>query len=260
MNPRIFTIRPAYLKWIIPVILALLIIALLLGFQPLGMYKNQLVRKINTATGLASAYAGSIYIFLLLGKWLDWKSKNWTRGNVTLLNLSLLFTSFICVTGFFYFQRPIVFENHISRNLVACLVGVVIVHLMTYLISSILGKDQAKESEQEEKIEIILTDHSRVIRIELEHFIFAKSSNNYLEVYETKSTKPHLVRKTMKDFLDENPYDVLYRCHKSYVVNKNKISTLEGNSKGYKVAIKGVNELYIPVSREKGADLREELI
>ncbi len=52
--------------------------------------------------------------------------------------------------------------------------------------------------------------------------------------------------------LEERSKKVI-RCHKSYIVNLNKVNRISGNAKGYKLQIDELDFL-IPVSRSLGID------
>ncbi|GAA4278573.1 hypothetical protein GCM10022259_32980 [Aquimarina mytili] len=80
-----------------------------------------------------------------------------------------------------------------------------------------------------------------------------KSWNNYIEVFYTKNNEvvSSLLRNTMNNInaiLVEYPF--IIRCHRSYLINTNKIQSVAGNSRGYQLSVEGVGDK-IPVSRSK---------
>jgi len=48
----------------------------------------------------------------------------------------------------------------------------------------------------------------------------------------------------------------IFRCHKSYIVNKVKIDSITGNAAGYKLKLKDYSE-YIPISRKWNKKIKE---
>ena len=97
-----------------------------------------------------------------------------------------------------------------------------------------------------------MDDHGTLqIAIDLENLLFVKSSDNYVEVYFLKDSKvrKELVRTTMKK-LDVALRDFpIRRCHRSYMVNINKITLTERNSKGLSLTLQGYPVEPIPVSK-----------
>jgi DNA-binding LytR/AlgR family response regulator len=53
---------------------------------------------------------------------------------------------------------------------------------------------------------------------------------------------------------DNSGISEIFRCHKSYIINKNKISSITGNAAGYKLILLGYNTP-IPVSRKWNKDI-----
>ena len=87
--------------------------------------------------------------------------------------------------------------------------------------------------------------------IDLDQLLFIKSADNYVAVYYFKDDKvrKELVRTTLKRLeteLDEYP---IRRCHRSYMVNINKISVSMKSNQGLSLALKNYAEESIPVSK-----------
>lgn len=90
---------------------------------------------------------------------------------------------------------------------------------------------------------------------------FIKAADNYAEVWYTEGValRKTLLRTTLKeleDALAEHPEMV--RCHKSYLVNLDRIERVTGNAQGYRLQLRGVDQL-VPVSRTNNATLRQRL-
>jgi DNA-binding LytR/AlgR family response regulator len=87
--------------------------------------------------------------------------------------------------------------------------------------------------------------------IDLEQILYLKSADNYVAVYFFKDGKvrKELVRTSLKRLeteLDEFP---IRRCHRSYMVNINKISVSMKSNQGLSLALKDYSEESIPVSK-----------
>ena len=95
-----------------------------------------------------------------------------------------------------------------------------------------------------------------------------QSANNYIKVYFEQKTKPDerskvvysIIRLTMKkaeDILSGN--GLFFRCHRTCIINLDKIKHVEGNAQGYKVMIEGIEE-GIPISRNFSAEFSDRLL
>lgn len=80
-----------------------------------------------------------------------------------------------------------------------------------------------------------------LVKIKFSELFWIKSDGNYLELY-CSGGKKHLIRSTLKDFLNKLPASVFLQVHKSYAVNINHIEAIE-----YSNLIIGNNT--IPVGR-----------
>ena len=105
----------------------------------------------------------------------------------------------------------------------------------------------------------ITDNYSKVfIVFELEQLYYIASADNYIEVFWGENNEPLnriMIRNTLKA-IEEKYEDIpsLFRCHKGYIVNCQKVIKVEGNAKGYFLSLKDVPEK-IPVSRNKKEDL-----
>lgn len=91
--------------------------------------------------------------------------------------------------------------------------------------------------------------------------LYLEAADNYVTVYYRKEevVAKTILRSTLKaqeEALVEIPG--MFRAHKSYLVNCNRITTVSGNAQGYKLKIEGV-ETTIPVSRKQNEELRKRV-
>jgi hypothetical protein len=110
-----------------------------------------------------------------------------------------------------------------------------------------------------------------MLEIPLEKLYYITSANNYIEIFYQKEDGTHqnidenstpirlLLRNTLKIVEEQNIHvPELYRCHKAYIVNKQKILKVKGNAKGHALVLKDI-DLEIPVSRTKNAEIERFL-
>lgn len=60
------------------------------------------------------------------------------------------------------------------------------------------------------------------IKIYQEHILYIKSDNNYIDVFTT--TKKHTLRTSLDQFLSKLNSDIFCKIHRSYIVNKTKVT------------------------------------
>lgn len=99
------------------------------------------------------------------------------------------------------------------------------------------------------------------LQIQIEQLIYIQSADNYLEVYylEKQTVLKKLMRGTLKAVSESLvQYPELFRCHKSYLVNLNKVTRVSGNAQGYKLALSACENL-IPVSRQLNSEIKNRL-
>ncbi|MFO7614003.1 MAG: LytTR family DNA-binding domain-containing protein [Bacteroidales bacterium] len=91
--------------------------------------------------------------------------------------------------------------------------------------------------------------------------LFIKSEGNYITVGYLRNNRFHssLLRNTMK-YAEESLATLsgFFRCHRSWIVNLERISRVSGNSQGLRLSLPGLDE-EIPVARNLVDDFRRRL-
>lgn len=98
-----------------------------------------------------------------------------------------------------------------------------------------------------------------IIKVDL--LLFIKSADNYIEVFfESQGVvKNQLVRSTLnqaEELLIE--FDFIMRCHRSFIININRIKEIQGNSQGYKLFF-GNKDLFAMVSQKYIIEFRRKI-
>lgn len=100
--------------------------------------------------------------------------------------------------------------------------------------------------ERSDEESVILKDHIFIrkdymlIKIKFNDLLWIKSELNYLELH-CKDDK-HLVRSTLKDFVDKLPSDSFLQVHKSFCINTRHITAIDHNQIW-------LNKIRIPIGR-----------
>lgn len=110
---------------------------------------------------------------------------------------------------------------------------------------------QSKELDKNPALLSIKSDTNKVLlAIRYDQIIFFKSSGNYVDIYYLKGEKAtkELVRISLKELESIIEDATILRVHRSYLVNKNMISSFKKTRKGYELIVKHVLEEAVPVS------------
>jgi len=103
-----------------------------------------------------------------------------------------------------------------------------------------------------EKIALVADNKKIALQIEPMDLIFAKSEGNYVEVFyhHIQKVQKELIRNSLKAIEGQLPASDFFRCHKSFVVNLQRIQKVEGNARNLELVLGNIEEK-IPVSRNK---------
>lgn len=106
----------------------------------------------------------------------------------------------------------------------------------------------------------IKTDTNETLSLMRHDVIFAEAQDNYTMIHYLveKKQQKKLLRLTLKNLEAQLANKILIRCHKSYLINIMSISSISGNSNGYKLHIKDT-DIQVPVSRSKGKEIIEQI-
>lgn|ERR1035437_9495197 len=115
----------------------------------------------------------------------------------------------------------------------------------------IRGDEKKKDIEQQKKLTFISQNVTeKELSVLLGDFLFMEAVKNHVHIYylDNGNVVTKSVRNTLTNLIDNLNEDALFRSHRSFLINLNKIKNTKGNSNGYKVTLHGYgNEL--PVSR-----------
>ena len=94
-------------------------------------------------------------------------------------------------------------------------------------------------------------NQNETLSLEATQIAYIAAQDNYVQVFffQDGTLKNRMLRATLRkkeDLLSEFPQ--FFRCHRTYVVNFDKVVKVSGNAQGYRLHLQGVEET-IPVSR-----------
>jgi hypothetical protein len=125
---------------------------------------------------------------------------------------------------------------------------------MNEILSTELKKNSSPSLPKEQKEQITISSYnlSEELTINSNDLLYIQSADNYIVIYyfKNQTLSRFLIRNTLKQVeQDLEKYPQIFRCHKSYLVNTQKISSFSGNAQGYKLHFLET-DVKIPVSRK----------
>jgi len=238
-----------------------LIIAIAINLlQPFGMNELHINYKYLLLSGFGVIYAFvNILYYLSFEKF--FKNHKWTVKNEIVASLVLFF-----IAGIFNWLYAISWIPAFSCTYISFLkfqyytlvFGALPVVFFSLFIENRNLKNSIKYSELiNSKIEKqVCKPENKTLQlngysINTEQILYFNSYQNYVDIYIVQEDKltTLLLRYTFKQLLIQlADYPFFIQCHKSYIVNKNKIVKTEGNSQGLLLYLDNCKNT-IPVSR-----------
>jgi hypothetical protein len=125
-----------------------------------------------------------------------------------------------------------------------------------YELGSEIANSSLIHSESDEKNDLKI-EIDEEIKISEQDLVYIKAEGNYCQVYyiEDLNQKKLVLRNTLKNIEDalQNSKRIV-RCHKSYIINLDKVKKVCGNARGYTFIVDDFN-FNVPVSRTISKDL-----
>jgi DNA-binding LytR/AlgR family response regulator len=124
-----------------------------------------------------------------------------------------------------------------------------------------LNKIQTLKKEPKNNHSVTLqTDTTETLTINLPDLLFIEADDNYSTVVwkNGHGIEKKLLRINLKNIENQLNNTFTIRCHRSFIVNVHAITTISGNTNGYKLQIRD-SDFTIPVSRQKGKELMDKI-
>jgi len=248
------------------ILLSILVYFILVVFKPFGL-KNHGDSDLFVYAG-GFVILGHFYLlfhFFVVESWFN--ETKWTIGKEILNNLLILFIiGFVNALYYSLYEAAslniIIF---IAFEIYTLLIGIIPVTVSVIIRQNRLMKYHNRVAEninlQRTESNILARKQYKValksINPEKTHsfncndLILLEAQDNYISMYYLKNGKlqKELIRNTMKQCVkDLESFSMFFRCHRSYLVNLNKIESAKGNAQGLKLKLNQIEEK-IPVSR-----------
>ena len=267
-------------KWRNIILISLFVGFFILIFQPFGIsnYNAEWRYYFEMGYGIVTFCVLIIDLFifpLFLDEW--FVSHKWTVKKQIIWQIWILFSiglgNFLYSSFFLHFSDG--FKGFLIFQFYTVVVGILPILMTTVLHQNALlsqnlrlandfntGFNFSKEIlPSNEKIHFMSENNKDKLDLNLSDFIYLGSNGNYIQVFYLVNNEPKnlMLRNTLKQIeeqVKENPS--IIKCHRAFLVNKDKILTVKGNSQGLRLVLKGTNT-EIPVSRNYSRVLKEIL-
>ncbi len=218
-----------------------------------------------TFIGLVLGFIGLPKIAKKYFKPCIWKIKN----EILFLTINFLIVSLLIYLYKEAFGAKITYTRDFLEVLLICLsIGVFPIMILVFSVEIKMKRINKKAALEVNKLRVdkenIVHDNEKEIVINTEtrknsqltfpeeDFIFAQGMGNYSSIYFMNNQKVNrtTIRINLKNLFEQISFDNhhIIRCHRSYIINKNKILTIKGNARSLIMILEGVKE-EIPISR-----------
>ena len=239
----------------------------LIIFKPFGLQvlSGKILITVTSGYGLVTTGYLTIHSFIMV---IILHEKNWTIGKEILNTLIIIAMIGLCnyLYHSVYSSQAFILIKLIEFQLVTLVVSFLPISLITLLRQNILFKMHIKEAEKiNRKVNWKFSDdrNDKVVVISAQNptndfscncndILFFHALDNYVVIHFIKDSNliKEIIRTTLKKTKDDiNEYPNFFHCHKSYIVNLDKVIKVSGNAQGLKLHFDYINEI-IPVSRQ----------
>jgi len=104
-------------------------------------------------------------------------------------------------------------------------------------------------------------NQNETLRLDADQIAYLSAADNYVQVFyfEKGILKNRMLRATLKKMEDAlSTCPQFFRCHRTYLVNLEKVEKVSGNAQGYRLHLEGV-ETTVPVSRNLNESIQAKL-
>ena len=262
--------RPVLKSLIIAVLSGLFIALFLLYFEPFNLHLNTDGNKVFHMSffGCITTFVLLVflYVFPLLLPNL-FSDKNWKLGYQMILNMLILIViaTFNSIYSNYMNSIPFGWDSYwliLSRTSVLGVLPIAFITFSDYYLkvksslnsaSNIIKNKKEFLKDLKEVTHQISTDlKSETFSFKENDFNYAIAVGNYIDMcsLDENTLKKVTYRVTLSSFeIQVKESSNLIRCHRSYLVNLNKVKNISGNAQGLKLELINQSEI-IPVSRK----------
>jgi hypothetical protein len=266
-------------KWIIILSFSFFVPLFMIIFQPFGLTEYHGTDKLARIAGYGFVtfvilILNLFFITQLIKHW--YNEKSWTVIRQIYWLIWIVFTiglaNFLYSSFIFSFGS---FKGLIIFQLYTLEVGIIPIVVLTILQQNLMLNRNLKSAKEvnnnlsvkddikdDEKIIFISDNEKDKLEVKLSNMLYLESTKNYIEIFQYNGDKliNNLLRCSLKRIeLQIANYSILFKCHRSFIINTSKVIQVKGNSQGLKLVLKHT-ETEIPVSRNLTKDLKAKIV
>jgi LytTr DNA-binding domain len=243
----------------------------LIFFQPFGVgdWHDPNKNWYLAGYGLITTLCGIVLRFVIFKTFPKYHSEaNWNVGKEI---LSIMMLILMIAVGNVIFSN-IVFDlkngvgSFLGMLLAVIVIGIFpatfgvmlnyIVQLKKYNQPIVVQHAQTSENQEistPKVLKLVAENEKDSIELNTENLYYIESSDNYSTVFYEKNAdgKLHkeLLRSSLTRLESQISFENIVRCHRSFIVNLDKVEKVTGNAQGHKLHLKSP-ELLVPVARK----------
>ncbi len=247
----------------------------LILFQPFGILDwNDPNKNLYLAGyGFVTFLCGLLLRFGIFKTFTKYHSETkWNIGKeiLSIMLLILLITIGNCIYSIFIFNIQQSFQSFLGMLFAVLVIGIFptvfgvmlnyIYQLKKYNQPIVIQQSQVFDNQQvtdivfdKKTINLIAENEKDTLNVSLENLFYIESSDNYSTVFYQKETDGKLQKELLRSSLTRLESQILssniVRCHRSFIVNLDKVIKVTGNAQGYKLHLSS-HELLVPVARK----------
>ncbi len=238
-------------------------------FQPFGLndwqhpYKLWVLIGFGGIVSICTLFNRSILPLLFPKFFNEQKWVVWKEIADVLILLLLITCANMFYSKFFFHYIPLTLFGFIAMFFIVILVGLVpisfgvmsnyIYQLKKYNQTIVVQPNETVKQEEKTITHIKLTAENEkdILELSSDNLFFIESSDNYSTVFYQKDNtlQKELLRSSLTRLEGQINLPNIVRCHRSYIVNLNKVEKVTGNAQGYKLHLKSL-DLTVPVARK----------
>jgi hypothetical protein len=236
----------------------------LIYFEPFGINSLHIPNKISILSGYGFiTTATMLFLYFIVPKISPnyFKEENWTVGREIfffMLNVTLiaLFNIIYSVSTFSLGFNSYAIFNMVGYTFILGIfptVGIVFSNYIYYLKQYSTPPQPTFVNEQKQSSELVLVAENEkdTLKFSTLSLLYIESSDNYSTVVFLKDEHifKELIRSSLTRLEGQIQIKSIVRCHRSFIVNLDKVVKVSGNAQGFKFHLKEI-DFVVPVARK----------
>ena len=209
----------------------------LLLFRPFGLqWNNWQDPTLWYTIGLAPFNAALILVLDVCMEWV--KKRSGMLDNRFIYLLATMTIIILCNVGYQAFIWPMSWDEVFAAMWHVALVA----FFPTLFVVLYVWRNQNQQSQSLPPTALTLRDENNreTLTLPTEELLFITSDRNYALIHTTTSSKPFLLRSSLKRLEQQLDGSAVVRCHRSYLVNTYKIMQRQRHARGMHLTLRDV--------------------